>query len=133
MRVGTIALGRVLANVVEAIDREFGEHVDAKHWSALTAEAAIGSETHLLETFARNVNKWTAIEALCTEYGIDPAETAAVGDGLNDLEMITHAGLSIAMGNADPRIAGVAKAQVGHHEQSGFAEAADLVLRLNRG
>lgn len=131
VRIGTVALGRVLGSVVDAIEREFGGHVDAKHWSALTAEAAIGSETHLLETFARDVNKWTAIESLCAQYGIDPAETVAVGDGLNDLEMLRHAGFGIAMANADPRIAGISKAQVGHHDRSGFADAADLVLRLN--
>lgn len=132
VRIGTVALGRVLGPVVDAIDRAFGDHVDVQHWSALTAEAAIGSETHLLETFARDVNKWTAIEALCAQYGVDPAETVAVGDGLNDLEMVERAGLGIAMENADPRVAAVAKARAGHHGDSGFADAADLVLGMLR-
>jgi len=131
VRVGTIALGYVLGPVAAAVEREFGDRVAAQHWSALTAEQAIGSETHLLETFGRDVNKWTAIEALCAQYGIDPAETVAVGDGLNDLEMVRHAGLGIAMENADPRIAAVAGARAGHHDRDGFADAADLVLRLN--
>lgn len=132
VRVGTIALGHVLGPVADAVQRAYGEHVVAQHWSALTAEQAIGSETHLLETFGRDVNKWTAIEALCARYGIDPAETVAVGDGLNDLEMVRHAGLGIAMENADPRIAAVAGARAGHHDRDGFAVAAELVLSLNR-
>ena len=78
------------------------------------------------------MNKWTAIEALCAEYGVDPRETAAVGDGLNDLEMIREAGLGIAMANADPRIAAVAGARAGHHDAHGFADAAELVLAANR-
>jgi len=133
VRVGTIALGYVLGPVAEAIDRAFGEVVAAQHWSALTAEQAVGSETHLLEAFGRGVNKWTAIEALCEKYGVDPAETAAIGDGLNDLEMVRHAGLGIAMENADPRIAAVAKARVGHHDREGWADVAELIARVNRG
>ena len=132
VRIGTVALGRVLGPLVDEVRREFGHAVAAQHWSALTAEQAIGSETHLLETFARDVNKWTAIESLCTQYGIDPAETAAVGDGLNDLEMIRHAGLGIAMENADPRIVAVSKARAGHHDRDGFAAAAEVVLAANR-
>jgi 5-amino-6-(5-phospho-D-ribitylamino)uracil phosphatase len=132
VRIGTVALGAVLSDVAREIDRRFGEAVVAQHWSALTAEQAVGSETHLLETFARHVNKWTAVEDLCARFGIDPAETAAVGDGLNDLELIRHAGLGIAMENADPRIAAVSAARAGHHDRDGFAEAAEIVLRANR-
>jgi hydroxymethylpyrimidine pyrophosphatase-like HAD family hydrolase len=132
VRVGTVALGSVLGTVASRITSDFGELVHAQHWSAQTAEHAVGSPTHLLETFARDVNKWTAIEALCAQYGIDPSETAAVGDGLNDLEMIRHAALGIAMENADPRIAAVAGAKAGHHDASGFADAAEIVLRMNR-
>jgi hydroxymethylpyrimidine pyrophosphatase-like HAD family hydrolase len=75
---------------------------------------------------------WTAIETLCAEYGIDPKETVAVGDGLNDLEMVREAGLGIAMANADPRIAAVADSRVGHHDSHGFADAAELVIAANR-
>ena len=133
VRVGTIALGHALGPVAEAVERAYGEVVAAQHWSALTAEQAIGSETHLLEVFGRGVNKWTAIESLCASYGINPAETAAIGDGLNDLEMVRHAGLGIAMENADPRIAAVAKARVGHHDRDGWADVAELIGRINRG
>jgi hydroxymethylpyrimidine pyrophosphatase-like HAD family hydrolase len=128
VRVGTIALGRVLGPVADAVRTAFGPSVAVQHWSALTAEAAIGSETHLLETFDRSANKWTAIEDLCARLGVDPRETVAVGDGLNDLEMVREAGLGIAMANADPRIAALAAERAGHHDADGFAAAADLVL-----
>ena len=132
VRVGTIGHASLLGPVVARIASEFSDRVAVQHWSAATAEAAIGSPTHVLETFGRSVSKWTAILDLCARYGVDPAETAAVGDGLNDLEMIREAGLGIAMENADPRIAAVARARAGHHERSGFAEAAELVLAANR-
>jgi len=132
VRVGTVAHGELLGPIVERLRRELGDQIAVQHWSALTAEAATGSPTHILEAFGRGVNKWTAIEALCAEYGIDPAETAAVGDGLNDLEMVRDAGLGIAMANADPRIAAVADARAGHHDAGGFADAAEMVLAANR-
>jgi hydroxymethylpyrimidine pyrophosphatase-like HAD family hydrolase len=132
VRVGTVAHGELLGPIVERLRRELGDQIAVQHWSALTAEAATGSPTHILEAFGRGVNKWTAIEALCAQYGIDPAETAAVGDGLNDLEMVRDAGLGIAMANADPRIAAVADARAGHHDAGGFADAAEMVLAANR-
>ncbi len=132
VRVGSVAPASVLAPVVERIAREFGERLAVQHWSAQTAEHAINAPTHLLEAFNRGVNKWTAIEAVCAELGIDPTETVAVGDGLNDLEMVRHAGLGIAMENADPRIAAVARARAGHHDRDGFAAVAEIVLQANR-
>lgn len=132
VRVGTVADGSMLAPIVDRLRNELGDLIAVQSWSALTAEAATGSPTHILEAFGRNVNKWTAIEALCGQYGIDPAETVAIGDGLNDLEMVRDAGLGIAMGNADARIEAVADMRVGHHDESGFADAADLVLAANK-
>jgi len=132
VRVSAVAPHAALAPVVDRIAHDLGDRIFVQHWSALTAEEAINSPTHLLEAFNRNVNKWTAIEAVCAGFGIDPAETAAVGDGLNDLEMIRNAGLGIAMENADPRIAAVAKARAGHHDRGGFAAAAEIVLAANR-
>jgi hypothetical protein len=132
VRVGTVAHNSLLGPLVARLQRELGDLIAVQHWSALTAEAATGSPTHLLEAFGGGVNKWTAIETLCAQYGIDPAETAAVGDGLNDLEMIRDAGLGIAMANADPRIAAVSDHTVGHHDAHGFADAAEVVLAANR-
>lgn len=132
VRVGTVALATALRGIVERLRGELGDQIAVQHWSALTAEAATGSATHILEAFGRGVNKWTAIEALCAQYGVDPAETVAVGDGSNDFEMVRDAGLGIAMANAEPRIAAVADARVGHHDSSGFADAAELVLAANR-
>jgi HAD superfamily hydrolase (TIGR01484 family) len=133
VRIGAVACERVLTSIVDRIHREFEGEIAAQYWSAVTAEAATGSPTQLLEVFAARVNKWTAIEALCDLNDLDPQSVAVVGDGLNDLEMMRHAHLSIAMANADPRIAQHAKARAGHHDADGFADAAELVLRINRG
>lgn len=44
-------------------------------------------------------NKATIIDKVCEKFGIDLSDTIAVGDGVNDLEMLRHAGTGVAMGS----------------------------------
>jgi HAD superfamily hydrolase (TIGR01484 family) len=128
VRAGTVAVGSELGRVVDELREDVGDRIAMQHWSALTETEVVGSTTHLLECFAADTNKWTMILELCALRGVDAGVVAAVGDGLNDLAMIESAALGIAMANADPRIADVADARVGHHDEDGFAEAVELVL-----
>jgi hydroxymethylpyrimidine pyrophosphatase-like HAD family hydrolase len=54
----------------------------------------------LIETFAPAVNKWYGIEKLCRRWGIDARRTVAIGDDVNDVEMLRGAGLGVAVANA---------------------------------
>ncbi|GJD34620.1 phosphoserine phosphatase SerB [Methylobacterium aerolatum] len=54
----------------------------------------------------------TLIE-LRTKLGLQPAETLAVGDGANDLDMLGEAGLGVAF-RAKPAVAAAARARVEH-------------------
>lgn len=45
------------------------------------------------------ITKATGIEVVLKYYGCDRADSIAIGDGYNDLEMIEYAGTGIAMGN----------------------------------
>lgn len=55
-------------------------------------------------------NKAAALERLLSALGIAWAETAAVGDGANDAELLEHAGFSVAMGNAGEALRAMAHA-----------------------
>ena len=66
--------------------------------------------------------KATAIAALAEHYGLTIAETIAVGDGPNDLEMIAEAGVGVAMGQAIPEIKARAALTIGDHASDGLAE-----------
>lgn len=46
------------------------------------------------------VNKATGMDVLLAHLGIDRADTLAIGDSYNDLEMLAHAGVGVAMGDA---------------------------------
>jgi phosphoserine phosphatase len=55
--------------------------------------------------------KLAALRRLAAERGLGPAETLAVGDGANDLDMIRAAGLGVAF-HAKPVVAEAARARV---------------------
>ncbi len=57
-------------------------------------------EGNVVEFVPKGTSKATGIEWLCNHLQVDRADTFAVGDSVNDLDMLTYAGHSIAMGNA---------------------------------
>lgn len=58
------------------------------------------SKPNFLEISNIEVNKGAALAFLAGKYGIAREEIMAIGDELNDLEMIKLAGIGVAMGNA---------------------------------
>lgn len=74
------------------------------------------------EMVAPNVSKWSAIKGLLTEFRISPNEVVAIGDGPNDIEMLRHVGIGVAMGNASEKVKASADIVTGHHENDGLAE-----------
>ena len=65
---------------------------------------ATSSLKNNIEINSADAGKGRALLALCAVLGIDPAETMAFGDGLNDIDMLQAAGRGIAMKNGDPRV-----------------------------
>jgi len=54
------------------------------------------------------VNKATGIDVLLHHLGIDRADTIAIGDSYNDLEMLEHVAVGIAMGDAPEAVRDIA-------------------------
>jgi len=69
-----------------------------------TGLQAFRSDPTLLDVAQKGITKAHAIENLCRELKIEREETAAIGDQLNDQDMLEYAGIGIAMANADDRI-----------------------------
>jgi Cof subfamily protein (haloacid dehalogenase superfamily) len=59
--------------------------------------------------------KAAALRVLAERYGIPAERVVAVGDADNDLPMLRHAGLGVAMGNATPATKEVADRVIGDH------------------
>jgi Cof subfamily protein (haloacid dehalogenase superfamily) len=72
---------------------------------------------------ALGVSKGKALEALASYLGIALSEVVAIGDGTNDIALLSTAGLAIAMQNAPNKLKAVAHHVTADVEHSGVAQA----------
>jgi Cof subfamily protein (haloacid dehalogenase superfamily) len=82
----------------------------------------------MCELLRHDANKWTAVLRLARLWGIAPEEICAVGDDVNDVPMLRHAGLGVAMGHAPDHVRAAADLVTGDHEQDGVAMLVEDVL-----
>ncbi|SFB86376.1 hypothetical protein SAMN04488102_101166 [Alkalibacterium subtropicum] len=68
-------------------------------------------------------SKYLTIKILANHMGINLNDVIAFGDGMNDIEMIRHAGTGIAMGNAEKEVKDVADRVTESNENNGIANA----------
>jgi len=128
LRAGAVGCSSRLEPIAGTLRALLGERCFLQHWSAVTESAATGSSTHLLEVFTANVNKWTMISSHCQRHEMDSKRVAAIGDGLNDVEMLQNAGLGIAMANAGHEAKAAADRHTNDHNHHGVAEAIDRII-----
>lgn len=57
---------------------------------------------HMIEVVSKLADKGRGLAELCRHLGLETEQAIAVGDSLNDIEILRAAGLSAAMGNACP-------------------------------
>ena len=77
----------------------------------------------ILEVVSPHRGKWAGVLWICENEGIDPTEVLAIGDDRNDTDMIEHAGIGVAMGNAVESVKDVADYVTGSNEEDGAARA----------
>lgn len=80
------------------------------------------SMPHQIEVNASGVNKGNAVCQVCSMLDIDMSDVVAIGDGENDISMITAAGLGVAMGNATDEVKQCADLITATNEQHGVAQ-----------
>ncbi|KAK2080056.1 hypothetical protein QBZ16_002452 [Prototheca wickerhamii] len=83
---------------------------------------------NMLEIVPRGWNKWVALQHLLKDLQLSPSQLMAVGDGGNDLQMVQHAGIGVAMGNAVPEVLRAAKMVAPTNDEGGVAAAIGHVL-----
>ena len=87
------------------------------------AASASRSQPFYIDVTHPSANKGVAVARLAELMGVPLAEVAVIGDSPNDLGMFDQAGLSIAMGNADPAVKRHARFATASNDEDGFAEA----------
>ncbi|MFG2789057.1 HAD hydrolase family protein [Streptomyces sp. NPDC048419] len=105
-----------------------------------TARLAIGdranvtrsSPSALLEISGPGVSKASTLALCCAERGISHEEVVAFGDMPNDVEMLTWAGRSFAMGNAHPDVVAAASGRTVANNDDGVAVVIERMLAGRR-
>ncbi|MBP3853908.1 MAG: HAD family hydrolase [Erysipelotrichaceae bacterium] len=75
------------------------------------------------EIMNRDYSKGTAVQLIRNTYRIAKQDVIAIGDGFNDLPMFEEAGISVAMGNADPKVQKKATFTAPSFEEDGLSVA----------
>jgi 5-amino-6-(5-phospho-D-ribitylamino)uracil phosphatase len=76
-----------------------------------------------IEVNALGINKAKGLQKVCSLLGISMANVMAVGDSMNDIAMITEAGLGIAMENAQATVKAAADDITASNMDNGVARA----------
>ena len=87
-------------------------HCDSTRWNP-----------YFIDVVPAGGSKRLGIDAMIRAHGIDLAETMAFGDGQNDIEMLRHAGIGVAMGNAADEVKRAADYVTTGVDRAGIAKA----------
>lgn len=75
------------------------------------------------ELYLEGVHKALGIEVVTARLGLDRADTVAFGDGANDVEMLAHAGVGVAIEGSAPEVLAVADRTARGPQHEGLAAA----------
>ncbi len=101
------------------IMRDVLKGCDANRWHPYFADCV-----------AKGTSKATGIDAMCRHYGIAIEDTASFGDGGNDIPMLRHTGIGIAMGNAPEEVKACADMVADTVDNDGIAKALERLCGL---
>ncbi len=101
-------------------------HMSRKVIKSGTEEVPV--EYFYTEITNKNVNKWTALENLIQRLDIKKEEVIAIGDNINDREMIEEAGFGVAMDNSTGPIKQIADYITKDNNSDGVAEVIEKFI-----
>lgn len=88
----------------------------------------INSNPTSIDFSLKGITKESGVRRICEHLNIEMASVMAIGDNLNDLDLIKSAGLGIAMGNANDTLKQVADRVTASNEENGVAKAINRYL-----
>lgn len=95
-------INRDVDMIVLILDKIYKGELD-KEIEKLNVDVTM-SGRHSLEFVPKGTTKANALKFLAKELDIKREDILAIGNGLNDFEMIEYAGIGIAMKNSDPNL-----------------------------
>ncbi len=118
---------RVVVFSTDSTAEEFGDAVESIGLHGVTYSVGW---TAWLDIAAAGVTKASALELVRRRLDIDPSETVAIGDGRNDIEMLSWAARGVAMGQAPEEVLAAASEVTASVYDDG---AAKILRSLARG
>jgi len=82
---------------------------------------AVLGEGWLLMAMSKHACKYLGVKEVASHFGLTPADVVAFGDDTNDIEMLKHCGVGVAVDNAIDEVKAVANFICESHEDDGVA------------
>ena len=86
------------------------------------------SEPTLLDISEKSADKGLGVKKLAKYYDLRPDEVCAIGDYDNDISMLSYAGFSVAMGNAQPNVKEHAFYVTASNDDNGLAQVIEKYI-----
>ncbi|HYE61603.1 MAG TPA: HAD-IIB family hydrolase [Phycisphaerales bacterium] len=132
VRVGACGLSGRMLQIKDDLAGVCGDRACIHSFSAVVApdhaSRAGGEVLHVLELFDIGANKWSAVSMVAKKLGLRADRIAAIGDEVNDVSMVRHAALGVAMGNAVESVRAVAQRHTLSNREDGVAVAVEKIL-----
>lgn len=129
----SLASDHILAAVL--VDCERDPHLAADIASALSKATQMNvtaSGSRFVEVRPPSSDKWRGIEAIMRHAGVTAAEVIAIGDQVNDIEMLREAGIGIAVANAPASVVAAARYRTKHSRAQGVLEVLNALRSAKR-
>ena len=110
--------------IIEKIDAFFDGETETSHAVRLLKEIdcfEIAESPRYLEITAKGCTKGNGLARLCERLGLTKQDVIAFGDSGNDLSMVDHAAMFVAMGNAEAAVLQRAGRIAPDVQENGFA------------
>jgi Cof subfamily protein (haloacid dehalogenase superfamily) len=97
----------------------------------IAGTVTVRSEATYLEVLPAQATKGTALRELALAGGVPMEQVAAIGDNPNDLDMITAAGLGVAVGDGHPEVRAAADVVARACADGAVAQVVELAFSRN--
>lgn len=119
---------------LENLEKEINKHLTVStsliSKKGIYKDNIINKEYEYLNIAPNNINKHQALSFLSNYLQIPQADMLAIGDNVNDLEMVKHSGIGIAVGDAYTELKNVAQYVTQKNVTDGaFAEAINKFIK----
>ena len=119
----------VMSFGVIGIDFSLGEQVVAECVGTATPrlDRSLDLGGGALIVSPQNQSKWDGVLSWCERAGLDPTRVLAIGDGPNDVELLSGAAIAVSLEGSHPSALAVADHVVPPAKEGGWAGLLDLL------